>query len=719
VPLIITEGTRKADSAVTIGLCAGALSGVASWHRLPDWNDLPVKNRDVVIIFDSDAMTKRAVWRELKNLKEWLETHCAHVRIVYLPPGLHGEKVGLDDYILARLSEGLTDEEIRDRIVALATDELRPMAASAKETKSGLPEIFITKQRIRDLTQAALEAIQQANAKEPQVFNRSGVLVRLSTEDDLRVDPFGIDSLRGHLDRIADFVTIDDKGDTQPADPPLKMVKDLLARPAYPFAKLDAVELTPFFDSSCGLVVAQGYHPDPRTYLHLDGLVVPAIPDRPVASDLAHAKALLFDELLGDFPFTDQSSRAYAITPLIYSFARQVVGAPAPLTGIDSPKEGTGKGLLASILGHVTTGRPITSVTDTQNAEELRKRITSLLMASAPIAMFDNVSAKLASGVLASLLTDDEWSDRVMGGNRMLSLKNRTVWLVSGNNLRFSGELARRTIRIRLDAQVEHPNLRSPQSFRHADLRGWVRGNRGQLIAAVLTLIRHWKVSGCQPFTTRTLGSFESWTRIVGGVLEAAEIPGFLTDREAFQSSADDLNAPWRAFVEAWAGSYGDRAVTAGELFSIAMGHLAAIKADDRANRTRLGGLLMQRRDSIIAGWKVVSAEAKDEKGRLRAGWKLAKPEPYGYQAQNFPENADRGWEVGENEDSLIKLDTYLPQPDRQSQNKVGEANPVRTKGIFDIPKLPNLDGRFSENSDAEYAPNVETGDPTEDGVDI
>jgi hypothetical protein len=97
----------------------------------------------------------------------------------------------------------------------------------------------------------------------------------------------------------------------------------------------------------------------------------------------------------------------------------------------------------------------------------------------------------------------------------------------------------------------------------------------------------------------------------------------------------------------------------------------------------------------------------------------LAKPEPYGYRAQNFPENADRGWEVGENEDSLIKLDTYLPQPGRQSQNKVGEANPVGTKGIFDIPKLPNLDGRFSENSDAEYAPNVETGDPTEDGVDI
>jgi hypothetical protein len=127
----------------------------------------------------------------------------------------------------------------------------------------------------------------------------------------------------------------------------------------------------------------------------------------------------------------------------------------------------------------------------------------------------------------------------------------------------------------------------------------------------------------------------------------------------------------------------------------------------------------MQRRDSIIAGWKVIAADGKDEKGRHRAGWKLVKPEPYSYRPRHVPENADRGWEVGESSDPLMKLDTHLSQPRYQSQNKVGEANAVKTKGFVHVPNLPNLDRGFSDNSDAEYAPNIEAGGPNEDGVDI
>lgn len=94
VPLIVTEGVRKADSAVSRGLCAIALMGVAAWHRLPDWNDFPLKGRTIYLCFDSDAMTKRQVWIQLRDLKAWLESHGAIVKIIYLPPGPHGEKSG-------------------------------------------------------------------------------------------------------------------------------------------------------------------------------------------------------------------------------------------------------------------------------------------------------------------------------------------------------------------------------------------------------------------------------------------------------------------------------------------------------------------------------------------------------------------------------------------------------------------------------------------------
>jgi len=56
VPLLIREGVPKADAAVGIGLCCIALLGVSAWHRLPDWNDFPIKERLIFLCFDSDAM---------------------------------------------------------------------------------------------------------------------------------------------------------------------------------------------------------------------------------------------------------------------------------------------------------------------------------------------------------------------------------------------------------------------------------------------------------------------------------------------------------------------------------------------------------------------------------------------------------------------------------------------------------------------------------------
>src|SRR5215217_309101 len=67
VPLWITEGIRKADAAVSQGLCCIALLGVWNWRgrndvdgltALGDWELVHLKGRDVYLVFDSDLMTK-------------------------------------------------------------------------------------------------------------------------------------------------------------------------------------------------------------------------------------------------------------------------------------------------------------------------------------------------------------------------------------------------------------------------------------------------------------------------------------------------------------------------------------------------------------------------------------------------------------------------------------------------------------------------------------
>ena len=110
VPLFVTEGVRKADAAVSIGLCCIGILGVWNWRgtnehggktALPDWESIALRDRIVYVVFDGDAVTKREVYRAMKRLGALLASKGASVRFVLLPATAEGQKVGLDDFLAA------------------------------------------------------------------------------------------------------------------------------------------------------------------------------------------------------------------------------------------------------------------------------------------------------------------------------------------------------------------------------------------------------------------------------------------------------------------------------------------------------------------------------------------------------------------------------------------------------------------------------------------
>jgi Domain of unknown function (DUF3854) len=107
VPLFVTEGVRKADAAVSAGLCCVALLGVWNWRgsnsdggktALAIWESVALKGRTVYITFDSDVMLKKEVNDALVRLGAFLGRRGARVGYIYLPTR-DGGKVGLDDYL--------------------------------------------------------------------------------------------------------------------------------------------------------------------------------------------------------------------------------------------------------------------------------------------------------------------------------------------------------------------------------------------------------------------------------------------------------------------------------------------------------------------------------------------------------------------------------------------------------------------------------------------
>jgi hypothetical protein len=113
---------------------------------------------------------------------------------------------------------------------------------------------------------------------------------------------------------------------------------------------------------------------------------------------------------------------------------------------------------------------------------------------------------------------------------------------MTANNAELSRDLTRRSIRIRIDAKSDKPE--EGRVFKHPDLLRWVAGNRGRLVHAVLVLIQNWVARGRR-------ASFESWSEIIGGILAAAGVGGFL-DGATVMDNSDLKRDEATAFVEAW-----------------------------------------------------------------------------------------------------------------------------------------------------------------------
>src|SRR5207244_6725322 len=142
----------------------------------------------------------------------------------------------------------------------------------------------------------------------------------------------------------------------------------------------------------------------------------------------------------------------------------------------------------------------------------------------------DNVPAAVNSPVLSKALTDRLWDDRILGRSECARALVRCTWAATANNPSYSDEIARRIVPIRLIPQVDRPELLT--GFRHPELESWVNAHRGDLLWSLCVFVRAWQAGGSRPPKVGLLGSYEAWSRVVGGMLEAAGYTDVLGNRE-------------------------------------------------------------------------------------------------------------------------------------------------------------------------------------------
>ncbi|MCK9898299.1 hypothetical protein [Frankia sp. AgB32] len=484
----------------------------------------------------------------------------------------------VDEHRDALAAAGHLGKGAFDRLYKAGVAEARQAAkdtARPADRPAGKPDIDVTgtASAIRKLTAALNGGVF------PDVYVTDGRVTHIApVSGDISItgdDPLplvaaplgapGFASLLAH-ETYAYRIVTDPRGDTWeeehlPAD---RILTSVLTRPHWPGLRpLRGVVGSPVLRPDGSLLQTPGY--DPATSLYLAPKIpLPLVPDQPTGDQVIAAKRFL-DMVLHDFPWVAPADKANFLAILVTPILRPYLRSLIPFWMATATTASSGKSLLADMVGSIYGKQ--------QNPwpggeEELRKAILGCLRRPEPLICWDNIAegTEITSATLAGLITATEWSDRVLGSSRNEKYANDRLWAVTGNNLRLGGDMASRTIVVRLDPNMPNPEARPDSSFQIPNLQSWLTdpAHRRELQWNLLVLVADWVAAGA-PRTTHQMRQFSPWAQATGGLVTHHGLPGFL-DNLADVRDMDDQAAAWQAFLTRWEEKFGTQKLTSAAL---------------------------------------------------------------------------------------------------------------------------------------------------------
>ena len=469
----------------------------------------------------------------------------------------------------------------------------------------------------------------------PHVLVRGGDLTRLSRDEGrVTLKVYSQASLVDRMSQTAPFFAVSARGAIIDRKPPQDVAAILLDRTPDRYTgapRVNRVVDVPVFGADGHLLTTPGYHAGSRTYYAPDPTMGALSEIETDEWDVYAARAIL-EEAFGDFCYADDSGCTNALAFAITPFVREMIPGPVPAMAALAHEVGTGKTLLAKMTMLPGCGS-VPASAEPKDHEEWRKTLTAALLEAPSVIWYDNLRHRLDAGPLAAVLTAERFGDRVLGHSRRVESAVRNLWILTANNLDLSTELARRSVPVFLDANVERPWERDKSAFRHPDLLDWGQRNRAQLVWACLVLCKSaleaWEEGwGYVPVLDRTLANYERWAEVVGHILAWHGYTGFLGNVARLYDSADEEHQEVRAFIEAWHARTTEPLTAAGLLMEIGRLDAADLRdalpsdlqglAPDKL-RAKLPYFLRANRGRVFGGLRLERLE--DPGKRTAAAW--------------------------------------------------------------------------------------------------
>ena len=623
-PIYFVEGEKDADRLTVMGLIATTnFEGASEKAKKPKWRPEYSEQLSgaarVVLIPDNDEPGQA----HMRNIARQLRGKVADLRWLELP-GL-STKGDVSDW----LNQGHTAAEL------FALVEQAPGADSAtapadpplQDEPEEQPSGPARPAKVRVVVGELPEATDQAEAALIQhgaaLYQRSGYLCRISHQQAatvrgitrprgaVTISPLDRDSLLDRLNRFIHWEKWNEKKEGyKRCHAPAAIAQTLLARSgSWNFPPLIGVVSAPTLRPDGSILDQPGYDKTTGLFFDAQNEIFPPIPADPSPEAGRAALQFLKDELFNrrclnsdrtedqGFSFANDSDRSAALAALLTALVRPSLPT-APIFLATATRPGSAKTLLMDVPALVATGRPATIFELGADADEVEKRMLSVLLAGDSVINLDNLEVPLAGATLCKALSGETITGRLLGFNKVATVPTAALFLATGNNAQVTGDMTRRVVVCNLDPQSEAPESRQYDR----NLATWIPEHRPRLVQAGLTVLRSYIAAGRPRQPYPPMGSFEDWDSMVRRALtwlgEADPLAG-----TAELNDADPVRRKLRALLAAWWTTFR----TAGATSKEAVTRAQATQRDEQGDEERPAQAL----------WDVLEESFTDKQGKI------------------------------------------------------------------------------------------------------
>lgn len=441
--------------------------------------------------------------------------------------------------------------------------------------------------------------------------------------DGLMLVPVTKEWMKKHLGTIAVWLKyLKTTGQWAPTKPSDEHLMGLLNLKGWTKLRpLEAIARAPFLRADGSICDQPGYDSRSRV-LYVPSAEFPELPAAPGQVEAFEAIERIrgvFDQ----FPWKERASESAFLSHILAEAARLAIDR-CPMYFYDAPAAGTGKSLLQEMAARIVHGTDVAVRTWVGDGDEIRKVLYAALLSGDRSMWFDNIpdGTKVRSSELCGFLTSETWTDRKLGESSSLGIPNRMVVVGSGNNITPTGDLARRSLVVRMDANTE--NLKE-RIFKIPLLRPYVMEKRPGLLVDALTVIKAYHNATDHPKMPVPLQSFEAWSHFCREPLIWLGLP----DPVLTQKETDDGHTSEGNIFQALYEQFADRPFTSLDVARLvnsivdSNGELASSMQQNGCTEPnsplKVGYWLRGCRDRISNGLKLVHA------GNVKVGvqWRL------------------------------------------------------------------------------------------------